>query len=708
MRSKLKTGSGLGVLSALLWTVPATAQTADEADGADGANEIVVTAQKREERLQDVPISITSLGGKDLDAQASGGVSEALRSVAGISITNSPQGGGTQLTIRGVAANGATLAGSSTSAFYIDSVPFGLVKSAILPDTNAYDMSRIEVLRGPQGTLYGANALNGVVRVLTNDANLDRFEFKARAGVAATEGGDQSYRGDMAVNIPLVEDKLGLRIVGGFESAGGWIDQPARGVKNANDSRSRNVRIKLNGQPTDELSFGLSAWISRIDQDAPAYANDDGNQLTTVPLPQKLNYDAFSAKLGYDFGAFEVSSATSYLKFTNLSERDYTNLAANQTLHTEISSKIFTEELLVNSTGGGDWRWSVGGFYRDASDLLHQTLFVLPAPINFRDKSRSFAAFGEVTRSFMDGTLEVTGGLRYFKDRVTQIELTPTTGNPAQPLARRTDTFDAVTPRAVITWLPSRRFTAYASYSQGFRSGFNQSPTIIRTAPGIPPVKADRLSNYEVGAKGSLLGGALTFDAALYYIDWKDIQQNLNVDINGVVFAASVNGPKASGLGADLALTARPVEGLDIGGTFSWNGLDLSGPIVTQTAGGPVTLYNKGDRLAFSPEYTASGFLDYRFPVGSAGLKGVLSGSLTYRSKIPARLLVAGAARGFISDAPLLARGSIGLESPDNWTASLYVENIGNWDGITQPPTDISQQYRVRPRTFGLQFEFRY
>src|SRR5690606_27110056 len=237
--------------------------------------------------------------------------------------------------------------------------------------------------------------------------------------------------------------------------------------------------------------------------------------------------------------------------------------------------------------------------------------------------------------------LEATGGLRYFKDRVTKYEVTPTTGNLAQPLARRTDTFDAVTPRAVITWLPSRKFTAYASYSQGFRSGFNQSPTIIRTAPGIPPVKADRLSNYEVGAKGSLLGGALTFDAALYYIDWKDIQQNLNVDINGVVFAASVNGPKASGLGADLALTAHPVEGLDIGGTFSWNGLDLSGPIITQTASGPVTLYNKGARLAFSPEYTAGGFLDYRFPVGDAGLQGIVSGSLTYRSKIPARLLVA-------------------------------------------------------------------
>ncbi len=692
---------------AIAWLLAgaAYAQNAVDSDAAaDG--DIVVTAQKRQERLQDVPISVAVLGGARLDAQSNGGVTEALRNVAGLSLTTTAQGGGSQIAIRGVAANGATLAGSSTSAFYIDSVPFGLVKSAILPDTNAYDMERIEVLRGPQGTLYGANALNGVVRLLTNEARLDRFEVKGRAGVSTTKGGEASYRGDAAINVPIVEDKLAVRVVAGFENAGGWIDQPNRGVKDANDTKSRNVRVKLNAQPTERLNIGLGVSISRIDQGSPNYVNASGVQTTTVKLPQRLDYDSYSGRIGYDFDGFTATSATSYLKFTNVGERDYTSLGALQTLHTDLRSKIFTEELLLNSTSEGSWRWSAGAFYRDAQDDLNQTLFLLPAPINFRDKSRSYAVFGQLTKALFDGKLELTGGLRYFNDRVSQVEVTPVTGNPAQVLASRTETFDAITPRAVITYLPSRSFTAYASYSQGFRSGFNQSPTIIRSAPGIPPVKADRLHNFEVGAKGITLDGALTFDAALYYIKWKDIQQNLNVNLNNVIYAATVNGSGASGFGVDLTMTARPVRGLDIGGTFSWNGLDLDDPVVTQTAGGPITVYNRGDRLAFSPEYTASGFVDISFPVGS--MEGKLSGSINYRSKIPAQILSAGVVRRFVSGDPLTTRASFALKAADSqWTATLFMDNANNWQGVLQPAVELGAlQYRLRPRTFGLQLEF--
>ncbi|WP_156397536.1 MULTISPECIES: TonB-dependent receptor [unclassified Sphingomonas] len=706
MRDHLRKAVGTGAATmAMAWLLAGTAH-AQTVAGAEavGEDEIVVTAQKRQERLQEVPISVAVLGGAALDAQSNGGVSEALRNVAGLSLTNTAQGGGSQLTIRGVAANGATLAGSSTTAYYIDSVPFGLVKSAILPDTNAYDMERIEVLRGPQGTLYGANALNGVVRLLTNDAKLDRFELKGRAGVSTTKGGEASYRGDVAVNVPIVEDKLAVRLVAGFENAGGWIEQPNRGIKDANDQKSRNLRVKVNAQPTERLNIGLGVSISRIDQDSPNYANATNVQTTTVPLPQRLDYDAYSARIGYDFDGFTATSATSYLKFANVGERDYTAFGPLQTLHTDIRSKVFTEELLLNSTTSGSWRWSAGAFYRDAKDDLFQTLFLLPAPINFRDKSRSYAVFGQLTKAMFDGRLELSGGLRYFNDRVSQIEVTPVTGNPAQALARRTETFDAVTPRAVITWLPSRNFTAYASYSQGFRSGFNQSPTIIRSAPGIPPVKADRLHNYEVGAKGTMLDGALTFDAAVYYIDWNKIQQNLNVNLNNIVYAVTVNGTGASGLGVDLSLTARPVRGVDIGGTFSWNDLTLDDPVVTQTAGGPVTLYDKGDRLAFSPEYTASGFVDIGFPIGT--MEGKLSGSINYRSKIPARLLSAGVVRRFISDAPLTTRASFALKAQNNWTATLFVDNLTNWNKRVQPATDFSQEFRLRPRTIGLQLEF--
>src|SRR5687767_1647963 len=138
--------------------------------------EIIVTAQKREERLQDVPISISVLSGAELDQLTSDGVLEALERVPGVVATAPMAGSGAQLTVRGVSAGGATFNGSSPIAYYLDSVPFGLVKTAIVPDSNIYDLNRVEVLRGPQGTLYGASAQNGVVRVLTNDANPNEFE----------------------------------------------------------------------------------------------------------------------------------------------------------------------------------------------------------------------------------------------------------------------------------------------------------------------------------------------------------------------------------------------------------------------------------------------------------------------------------------------------------------------------------------------------
>jgi iron complex outermembrane recepter protein len=668
--------------------------------------EIVITAQKRSERLQTVPISVSVLTGRKLDSQEVGGVTEALRTVPGLGVAGTAQGGATQLSIRGVSSNGATLNGASTVAYYLDGVPFGLVKSSILPDTDAYDLERIEVLRGPQGTLYGANALNGVVRVLTHDADPSALDYKFRAGISTTEGGDLSYRGDAAINIPLVQDSLAVRVVAGYERAGGWIDQPNRGVENANSSRSRYVRAKLNGS-AGNFEYGLSAWISRITQDSPNYADDAGNQTTTVPLVQKMNFDAFNGTLKYHFPTFTLSSATSYLKFTNIGDRDYTFLAPRQTLFTDIRSKVFTEEVLLNSTGSGDWKWSGGAFYRDAKDILYQTLFVLPAPINFGDNSKSVAVFGEVTRKLANDTFEVTGGLRYFRDKVTQIERTPQSGNPNQPLGFRSDVFKAVTPRAVLAWLPNKNFTAYTSYSQGFRSGFNQNPVVIRTAPNVPPVTADKLSNYEAGLKSNALGGKLSVDAAIFYIKWKDVVQQVNLPYQGVLIAASINGPSASGWGGDLAVTARPMNGLSVGGTFSYSGLTLDAPVITAlTSSTSLVVFKKGERLSFSPEYTASAFTDYSFSLGP-GFEGVLSGSLNYRSRITGRRIASGQVLVYKSDAPLIARASFSVRAPNHWTGTLFVDNATNWDKLLQAPTDVSQAFRARPRTFGFQLAYR-
>jgi iron complex outermembrane receptor protein len=186
--------------------------------------DIVVTAQKREERVQRVPINLSVLDGKVLDKQTSGGILEALQATPSVSGNTSDLGGVTQISIRGVAPAVPFGLTSSTVGYYIDGVPFALGRSAGVPNAGDFDLSRIEVLRGPQGTLYGASALNGVVHIVTNEANPGEFEAKGRLGTATTEGGAISYQADAAINLPLVKDVLAIRLTGGFNHDAGWIN----------------------------------------------------------------------------------------------------------------------------------------------------------------------------------------------------------------------------------------------------------------------------------------------------------------------------------------------------------------------------------------------------------------------------------------------------------------------------------------------------
>ena len=221
--------------------------SSDDKTGMASLQEIVVTAQKREERLQDVPIAITVLQGKLLDESSAVSLFDALGNVPGVAITGAQnaalQGGGAQLTIRGVTAGAPSLAGTSPIAYYLDGVPFGLVKSAVVPDLAPYDLNRVEVLRGPQGTLYGASAEDGVVRVITNNPDLENFDIKTRLSDGTTQHGGNNYQGDLAVNVPIIEDMLAARAVVGQENLSGWINSPVR--NHVNDERLTTARLKV-------------------------------------------------------------------------------------------------------------------------------------------------------------------------------------------------------------------------------------------------------------------------------------------------------------------------------------------------------------------------------------------------------------------------------------------------------------------------------
>jgi iron complex outermembrane recepter protein len=706
----------LWVIGVLILSLAGSAAVAAQANNGkadkDSLEEIVVTAQKREERLQDVPIGITVIQGAALDSSSVVSLLDALSSVPGVAVTGAQnaalQGGGAQLTIRGVTAGAPSLAGTSPIAYYLDGVPFGLVKSAVVPDLAPYDLDRVEVLRGPQGTLYGASAEDGVVRVLTSSADLKNFDVKTRISDSETQYGGNNYQGDIALNVPIVDGKLAARVVAGQEYLSGWIDSPVR--NNVNDERLTTARIKVDAVPTDALSMGLEAWHSESKYGAPSLSRNDGTITATLPEPTDIKFDMYGFRVGYEFESFSLSSMSSYINYNSDNYFDISPVGPLLGVtfpevpsfppleHNVLKSKVFSEEINLASRQLGPWRWTAGASFRDAKDqLLQQFLGVGNA-----DESKAYAMFGELSRKFVGDRLEFTLGGRYYHDDESTTDLDPPAGVPVDHFNA---SFHAATPRVVLSWYASSNLTAYASYSQGFRSGFGQQPVILEAVPGFPPVKPDKLNNYEIGAKGSLLDGRLAFDSAIYYVTWKDVQQSLSVLYQGATFGAFVNAGSASGVGAEFAVTAHLLDGLDLSVNSSWNNLTFDSDIVSADG----LLFAKGQRLNRSPEYTAGTSLHYEFAVGSAGYKGSLVASGNYTSQMSAPPQI-GVGNGQIFEGSNLvtARVSAALKAPSHWSAALYCDNCNNYRRSPFPEFPGIEEWseRIRPRTYGLQFEY--
>ena len=717
---------GLFAVTAACAATPGLAQNAQR--NPQGLEEVIVTAQRRAEQLQDVPISITVLRTEELDRSSDRGVADAINRVPGVinAVSSTTARNGTSagtVVVRGVGPD----QGAATTAYYLDSIPFGFVRRFYQPDATAYDLERVEVLRGPQGTLYGLSSLNGVVRVLTKDANLNDFEFKTRTSVSSTEDGSESYRADAALNVPIVEGKVGARAVVGYQEIGGWIDKPFK--KDANDAQIENYRLKINAQPTEQFGVGLFAWLSRADVGAPPSTSDGLHSQSLVEEPSSTDYDAYGLKLRYDFSKASLVSMSSYIDYTNPAKVDFAPFTVvTQYLNLGFDSEVFSQEVTLSSLDDGPWRWSVGGIYRDAKDGLYTTrtnpatgALVPPyiAPTIQSTTSESFAVFGEATREFLEGRWELTLGLRYFEDSVEDREesrltfiggtVPPPGSAPGVSLINTSNDFDHTAPRVVLSWHPGEETTLYLSYGEGFRSGLNQLPTVRFAAPQFPAADPDVLKNYEVGIKGSLGDRRFNYEAAVFFMDWQDVQQSLSVVVlqPNVIQSAFINAESASGMGAEFSLTAIPIDGLTLSASYSWNDLAFDRDVMNLTSGGvPFVQFAEGDRLNFSPEYTASGGADYTFNFGDSGYQGRLSASVSRIAKqISAR---SNATTLFYADDVSLVRASVGIESATHWSAAFFADNLTNEEGISRDQFSSRWNTYLRPRTIGVQFEYRY
>lgn len=696
--SKTATASRLnpiaaGILAAMAFTPLANAQQAEPTKQAEKNDDviemIVVTARKRDERQIDVPISMSAVTGEQMEDRGILNVTDIMRQTPGVSATEDGGGVGS-VQIRGV----STSLGGNENGYYIDEMPFTGVTTNIYPDTRSWDLERVEVLKGPQGTLFGEGSMGGTVRIISKAPDLTEFGAKVAVNGSSVADGSQGRGVKGMVNVPIINDKLALRVAVTDESTPGWIDSSATGEENINDGKVRTGRAKLRFAPTDRLTIDLSHWQSKTQTDnATASALDDmTSALGNSPMINEWSTDSLTAT--YDFDSSElvlVASDSSFDILTKLVSPVY-EIAAN------INIGVRTNELRWASTGEHKLDWTLGYYQREAvrDDIATGVLHIAPG-VDFDYNSGSgqtndaYAVFGETTLHLND-RWDLTAGLRYFSDDVnaSSVDITGATNT-------LNDTFDSVNPRVALSYKPADDTTVYLSAAKGFRSGQLQPITSVLTAQavGIPletSIDPDTILTYELGAKSLLADGKLLVEGAVYHSDWKDVAVRVQL-IPGL--GGIANSPGSTSLGMDLSVSYNPVQALTLQLGAGWVDATYQGDV-------PGTGFTDGVQVYNVPKTTLTSSASYMWDLGSA-LTAVAYAGVNYRSALTTNALASTNTPG---DALTTATARLSIESPTGWSAALFGSNLTNEDGAVTPPNTIGYSQRLQPRTIGLEASY--
>lgn len=739
-------------LLALMMAAPAVAQTASTPaqPTATSVNEVVVTATRRSERLQDVPLSITAFSQAELTKKGIVNYEGVARETPGV-VLNRASDNNVRFTVRGVSTNGWGAGLQTTTTIYLDELPVSTIGNTVTLDPNLYDVERVEFLRGPQGTLFGSGSLSGALRVLTKSPDLSGYDASALVDLGYTPDGDgvrQRYNG--MINMPLVENALGLRLVGFYRDEDGFVDNTGTGVKNANALKDWGGRAIMLWKPTDRLSARLMAsYEDSHPQDASLTSPSlgDRKRYSTIPDEYTSKTQIYNGTLEYQFDGARLTSSSTYSIADSLFNVDLAgtfNLAIPFYLFDSFTSKTFVQETRLVSAPGGKWDWVAGGFYlrRDtdlegenrsnAAFLSARRLTGLPGVTfsRFGSDSRTYelAGFGELTYHLTD-KLTATGGLRYGKYGGAvdtkpgfntayftyalfgvsgPLAQTPTTAATAKyPSAKKASW------KASLTYRPTRDLTAYGTVSTGYRTpvynGRAGSVSTVNPADLVIPAGAgsDNLTNYEAGLKGRWLDGRLTANLAAYYIDWKNIQVQANRQSDSVQFATNIGRAASKGIEAEVTYAPTPAW------IFGLNGA-LNDAKVTKLSAQESTISGAvdGARLA-SPHAQGSFFGTYLYTF-KGGASGFTSFQVQHVGSFP---------NGFPN-----TPGKTGVQSPlyghtDRYTfvnlqtgvkagkltATLYGENLSNSRATVyiHPEAFVYSRYAtLRPRTIGVRLGY--
>lgn len=680
-----------------------------------GLEEIVVTAQKRAERLIDTPQSVSVVSSETLARLGATQLRDVVNTIPGLSLTTAGTGY-SQISMRGVTVGGNV---SPTVGIYVDEVPYGSgTPFALGPnlalDMGLFDIDRIEVLRGPQGTLYGASTMGGLLKYVTKSPITDGFGVDVRTGLATTHDGGESYYGAATVNAPIATDKAALRASGFYSRDGGYIDNVASGRKDVNRSDVYGARADLLLLPTEGLNVRITGVLQNISRDGEATANYDPagepitgslDQLRRFPETFEQHFRLISGTVSYDLGPATLTSISSYQKTHSEVVFDFTSLYVDMFalcpcsamgLPYDVSTERFTQEVRLASDGNQAVEWLFGGYYTREDSSLYVAFAPLdltghPAPNVFYTSLdptdyEEYAAFGDVTWHATD-KFDVTAGARYARNRLSYESTRSGSFGVSVPHVGSTDN--------ILTYLLNARYhfsdrgMGYLRYATGYRPG---GPNFALTDPttgqpvGPSTFAADRLKSYEAGYKMESASRRFGIDVAAYFIDWSDIQTFV---VRGL-FAGIVNAPGGAEIsGTELTLTAR-TGGLRTAAAFAYQHAEL--------AEAEADLFAlKGERLPNVPRISGSLTADYALP-WSNSLQTSVGATVRY---VGDRKTGFGTAYTLPDYTTLDLRTSFMLGSVG---AQVYAHNL--FDKRAQLSLDTSRGAFsiMQPRTIGISF----
>jgi iron complex outermembrane recepter protein len=701
-----------------------------------GLSEITVTAEKYNSTIQNTPISMSALSGDQMAAAGINSVEDVVHDIPGLSMRSSGPGL-TEFEARGLASNGGA---APTVGFYLDEVPLSPPAMAqvgkVVIDPNLYDISRVEVLRGPQGTLYGSGSMGGTIKVVTNQPKLDTWEGSFQGTLSDTQGGSGNGGGNFMLNIPL-GDTLALRVVGTDTYRSGWLDRVvvspfpqdtgiSRGnvlsapvqevVKNVNTEDLYGARASLLFKPNDDFSVVATALYQRIvmggydEFDSPPGGSYGAHyEAFDNPEPIADTVHIYSLTTTANLGFADLTSATAYWDRQERQTQDASESAsiANGVYpyvslpFTEAdTSKQFSQELRLTSRGDERLHWVGGVFISDLNSIWNgygtNTAFAEPGdPTGLLFESRNPYKI-EQAAAFADGSFKITDtlkfstGLRWYRYQSTQLEqewgYDASVPSPVAPT--RTKAADSgFNPRFNLSYSPNGDLTTYLSASKGFRpGGANQ----LVPPPNIPPYCApgyqpsfgsDSVWNYEIGEKARLFDNWLSVNSDFYYIKWTGVQQTI-LQLCGYQYQANAGNGRS--FGPEIEINAKLTEDWLVSASYAYTDAKLTQPnagyltFLTQVAEHP-------NGTPYCPTTSGCTAPIMNVPKDTASLALIYSTKIMENYQLTGRL--SGSYVGTSFDEAYffglqlpsytIAAARIGL-STDRWSANLFVDNLTN------------------------------